>query len=32
MDLDLSVQCAAKITAVDGVSFQGFIDLMVFVL
>lgn len=30
MDLDLFVQCAAKITAMDGVSFQGLIVLMFF--
>lgn len=28
MDLDLFVQCAAKITAMDGLSFQGLIFLM----
>lgn len=28
MDPDLFVQCAAKVTAVDGLCFQGFIFLM----
>lgn len=30
--MDLFVQCAAKITAMDGLSFQGLIFLMFFVL
>ena len=28
MDLDVFVQCAAKITSMDGLSFQGLIILM----